>query len=65
MIWDQILLALSPDLLLACLVGVTLGIIWGAMPGLSTTIDDNPDPLSASTPKEALALAIKFLGGLK
>ncbi len=27
--------------------------------------DDNPDPLSASTPKEALAMAIKFLEGLK
>ncbi len=27
--------------------------------------DDNLDPLSASTPKEAMALAIKFLEGLK
>ncbi len=27
--------------------------------------DNNPDPLSASTPKEALAMAIKFLKGLK
>jgi hypothetical protein len=27
--------------------------------------DDNSDPLSASTPKEALAMAIKFLEGLK
>ena len=27
--------------------------------------DNNPDPLSASTPKEAMALAIKFLEGLK
>ena len=27
--------------------------------------DNNPDPLSASTPKEALAMAIKFLEGLK
>ncbi len=26
--------------------------------------DNNPDPLSASTPKEAMALAIKFLEGL-
>jgi putative tricarboxylic transport membrane protein len=38
MIWDQILIALAPDMLLACLVGVTLGILWGAMPGLSTTM---------------------------
>ena len=27
--------------------------------------DENSDPLSASTPKEAMALAIKFLEGLK
>ena len=27
--------------------------------------DENSDPLSASTPKEALAMAIKFLEGLK
>ncbi len=26
---------------------------------------NNPDPLSSSTPKEAMALAIKFLEGLK
>lgn len=38
MIWDQILLSLSPFMLLVCLVGVTLGILWGAMPGLSTTM---------------------------
>ena len=35
---DQLLLALSPILLFSCLVGVTLGILWGAMPGLSTTM---------------------------
>ncbi len=35
--WDLIALAFSPYLLLICLVGVTLGILWGAMPGLSTT----------------------------
>lgn len=28
----------SPMLLLVCLGGVTLGILWGAMPGLSTTM---------------------------
>lgn len=38
MIWDQILLALQPMMLLACLAGVTLGILWGAMPGLSTSM---------------------------
>jgi hypothetical protein len=31
-------------------------------PGAS---DENSDPLSASTPEEAMALAIKFLEGLK
>ncbi|MFC1665748.1 tripartite tricarboxylate transporter permease [Pseudomonadota bacterium] len=35
---DQLLLALTPILLFSCLVGVTLGILWGAMPGLSTTM---------------------------
>jgi len=36
---DQLLLiALNPWLWLACLSGVTLGILWGAMPGLSTTM---------------------------
>ncbi len=42
MVWDQVLeqflLTLSPYLLLVCLVGTTLGILWGAMPGLSTTM---------------------------
>jgi putative tricarboxylic transport membrane protein len=38
MIIDQILLALSPYMLFICLLGVTLGILWGAMPGLSTTM---------------------------
>ena len=38
-IQEQLLfLAQSPWLWLACLVGVTLGILWGAMPGLSTTM---------------------------
>lgn len=38
MIWDAILQALTPYLLLVTLAGVSLGIIWGAMPGLSTTM---------------------------
>ncbi len=38
MIVDSILLALSPMLLLITLTGVSLGIIWGALPGLSTTM---------------------------
>jgi putative tricarboxylic transport membrane protein len=38
MIWDQILLAFSPWMLWVCLLGVTMGILWGAMPGLSTTM---------------------------
>lgn len=38
MIWDQILIALSPYMLWVCLLGVTMGILWGAMPGLSTTM---------------------------
>ena len=38
MIVDQLLLALSPLMLGVCLAGVTLGILWGAMPGLSTTM---------------------------
>ena len=38
-IQDQFwLIALDPWLWLACLSGVTLGILWGAMPGLSTTM---------------------------
>lgn len=35
---DAFLLALSPYLLLITLAGVCLGIFWGAMPGLSTTM---------------------------
>lgn len=38
MIWDFILQALSPYILLITLAGVSLGIVWGAMPGLSTTM---------------------------
>ena len=38
MMWDHILLTLAPSMLLICLVGVTLGILWGAMPGVSTTM---------------------------
>jgi putative tricarboxylic transport membrane protein len=38
MIWDSILQALTPYILLITLCGVSLGIIWGAMPGLSTTM---------------------------
>jgi len=37
-IFSQLLLALSPYLLFVCLVGTTLGILWGAMPGLTTTM---------------------------
>ncbi|GAB5377385.1 MAG: tripartite tricarboxylate transporter permease [Acuticoccus sp.] len=35
---DGLLLALSPWLLLMTLSGVVIGIIWGALPGLSTTM---------------------------
>ncbi len=35
---DGMLLALTPSLLLMTLAGVCLGIIWGALPGLSTTM---------------------------
>ena len=36
---EQLLVILqNPWLLVTCLFGVTLGIIWGAMPGLSTTM---------------------------
>ncbi len=42
MIWDQIVeqiyAAFTLYMLLICLLGVTLGILWGAMPGLSTTM---------------------------
>jgi putative tricarboxylic transport membrane protein len=36
--WDLIQLAITPYMLLVCLIGTTLGILWGAMPGLSTTM---------------------------
>jgi putative tricarboxylic transport membrane protein len=35
---DFVLQALSPYILLITLAGVSLGIVWGAMPGLSTTM---------------------------
>ena len=35
---EGILQALSPYLILVTLLGVSLGIIWGALPGLSTTM---------------------------
>jgi putative tricarboxylic transport membrane protein len=38
MIWEQILIAFSPWMIWVCLLGVTMGILWGAMPGLSTTM---------------------------
>ena len=38
MILDQLALAFTPYLLLVCLLGTTLGILWGAMPALSTTM---------------------------
>lgn len=34
----QLLLTLSPYMLFVCLIGTSLGILWGAMPGLSTTM---------------------------
>ncbi len=37
-IFEAILLVLSPGLLAMSLAGVCLGIIWGALPGLSTTM---------------------------
>ncbi len=42
-VWAQIqdqlwLIVSSPWLWVACLAGVTLGILWGALPGLSTTM---------------------------
>lgn len=36
--WNLVLLATTPWMLWVCLLGVTLGILWGAMPGLSTTM---------------------------
>jgi putative tricarboxylic transport membrane protein len=38
MIIDSILQVLSPFLLVITLAGVSLGIVWGALPGLSTTM---------------------------
>ena len=38
MIVESILLAIQPYMILVCWIGVTLGILWGAMPGLSTTM---------------------------
>ena len=38
MILDSILQAITPYILLVTLAGVSLGIVWGAMPGLSTTM---------------------------
>lgn len=38
MVLEQLLLALTPYLIFVCLVGVTFGILWGAMPALSTTM---------------------------
>lgn len=37
-ILEQLLIVLSPYMLLVCLIGTSLGILWGAMPGLSTTM---------------------------
>ncbi len=34
--WNLIAIAFTPYMLLVCLLGVTLGILWGAMPGLSS-----------------------------
>ncbi len=36
--WSLIRLAFTPYMLWICLLGTTLGILWGAMPGLSTTM---------------------------
>lgn len=38
MILENLWLALTPLMIGTCLAGVTLGILWGAMPGLSTTM---------------------------
>jgi putative tricarboxylic transport membrane protein len=35
---SQMAIAFAPWMLVVCLAGVTLGILWGAMPGLSTTM---------------------------
>lgn len=37
-IMEQLSIAFQPWMLWICLIGVTLGILWGAMPGLSTTM---------------------------
>ena len=56
MFWDQILASLSPYMLLICLTGVTLGILWGAMPGLSTTM---AMALLIGLPSVALGAAVR------
>lgn len=38
MFFENLMLAMSPMMVGVCLAGVTLGILWGAMPGLSTTM---------------------------
>lgn len=38
MIWDAVLQVLTPYLIVVSLAGVSLGIVWGALPGLSTTM---------------------------
>ena len=35
---SQATIAFQPWMVWVCLLGVTLGILWGAMPGLSTTM---------------------------
>ena len=35
---NQFVIAFDPWMLVVCLLGVSLGILWGAMPGLSTTM---------------------------
>ena len=35
---NQFVIAFEPWMLVVCLLGVSLGILWGAMPGLSTTM---------------------------
>ncbi|MBL6957837.1 MAG: tripartite tricarboxylate transporter permease [Rhodospirillales bacterium] len=36
--WNLVGLAFTPYMIWICLLGTTLGILWGAMPGLSTTM---------------------------
>jgi putative tricarboxylic transport membrane protein len=51
MLCNQFLATLSPYMLTVCMSGVSLGILWGGMPGLSTTM--------------ALALLIGLSAGMK